>query len=796
MNAMHCRSVRYALVVPALTLLLSTSVARAESAGEDDARILEEVIVTATYRETNLMDTPQAISAVTDSLVQDLGAQTMDDIFTMVPGLDMQGGLEGENRYTIRGITSQTGDVGYFLTGAVVGVYLDGTPVTAALGPDAQVSGTLFDIDRVEVLKGPQGTLFGEGSMAGTIRYLYKQPDPTEFDAAVNVGYGEMAESDDNSYRVDAMVNIPFGDGFALRLTGWDAETAGFIEDVDPAGGILAQDWNTAARTGVRAALRYEAEKFAVMGTVYSSEQETAGSVRTRRAFETSAPSIPGYPPQSADEVDIYSLVVEIDFSWANFESMTSFTDRGITSTTLAGYQGLWLLDFVYGGSTLAAEHPGCSPEISRGFCPGFPGFFNLARPVVTPDGMNLQAMAGFIDSYSERWVQEFRLVSPGDRRLRWTAGAFWKDSEDHSQNQQVASYFPGREVFGLFLDPLLTVPANTHTDLLEEYALFGEISYDLTERLEVTVGLRYSDMEQYFSNTDSGTDDNPVSPKFVLSWRATDNMLVYFNYATGFRPGNVNNHMAFNYRQLEIQIQAAEAFGIPPSPILREAQQVALSHRFFDGDDVESYELGLKTTLWDGRVRVLASGYRIDWNDMIVVEAEPFLAALTPGTEVYNTNSGGAEVQGFELEVGVLVTERLHVRFAADAKTTEVTRAPQFSTYSGEGNEMIFAPNQTASLAVDYTLPLTGGWTAVLHADRAWVDEQFADTGNLRPMPSYRRTNARITLRSADDKWRIAAFATNVDNYHTLRGRSTYLDTPLFWFPPRQIGVEVGYQL
>ena len=169
-------------------------------------------------------------------------------------------------------------------------MYLDGTPVTAALGPDAQVSGTLFDIDRVEVLKGPQGTLFGEGSMAGTIRYLYKQPDPTEFDAAVNVGYGEMAESDDNSYRVDAMVNIPFGDGFALRLTGWDAETAGFIEDVDPAGGILAQDWNTAARTGVRAALRYEAEKFAVMGTVYSSEQETAGSVRTRRGLRDLRP--------------------------------------------------------------------------------------------------------------------------------------------------------------------------------------------------------------------------------------------------------------------------------------------------------------------------------------------------------------------------------------------------------------------------------------------------------------------------------------------------------------------------
>ena len=405
--------------------------------------------------------------------------------------------------------------------------------------------------------------------------------------------------------------------------------------------------------------------------------------------------------------------------------------------------------------------------------------------------------MTAFIDSYSERWVQEFRLVSPGDRRLRWTAGAFWKDSEDHSQNQQVASYSPGREIFGVFLDPLLTIPANTHTDLLEEYAVFGEVSYDLTDQLEVTVGLRVSDMEQYFSNTDSGTDDTPVSPKFVLSWRPTDDLLLYFNYTTGFRPGNVNNHMAFNYRQLEIQIQTAEALGGSAAiPILRQAQEVSLTHRFFDGDDVESYELGLKTTLWDGRVRILASAYRVDWNDMIVIEADPFLAPLTPGTEVYNTNSGGAEVQGFELEVGALVTERLHIRLAMDAKNTEAVQGPLFSTYSGEGNEMIFAPNQTASLAVDYTIPLGRDWTAVLHADRAWVDEQFADTANLRVVPSYRKTNARVTLRSGDDKWRIAAFVTNLDNDEILRGRSSYLDTPLFWFPPRQIGIEVGYQL
>ena len=255
--------------------------------------MIEEVIVTATYRETNLMDTAQSISAVTDSLIQDVGGQSMEDIYTMVPGLSMQGSLDGENRFTVRGVTSQTGGTGYFLTGATIGVYLDGTPVTAALGPDNQVSGTLFDIERVEVLKGPQGTLFGEGSQGGTIRYLYKQPDPTQFDAAVNVGYSNMGASKKNSRRIDGMVNIPFGDGFALRLTGWDATTAGYVDNLSLEGEVLDEDFNPAARTGVRAALRYEADRFSVAGTIYNSKQETRGSGQTVRPYEVSTPSIP-----------------------------------------------------------------------------------------------------------------------------------------------------------------------------------------------------------------------------------------------------------------------------------------------------------------------------------------------------------------------------------------------------------------------------------------------------------------------------------------------------------------------
>ena len=794
------RMAHLALPFLAATLVLASPSARAEASDEDASPAMEEVIVTATYRETRLMDTPQAISAVTDDLVEDLGAQSMEDVYTMVPGLSMSGGLDGENRYTIRGVSSQTGGVGYFLTGATIGVYLDGTPVTAALGPDNQVSGTMFDIERVEVLKGPQGTLFGEGSQGGTIRYLYKQPDPTAFDVAVNASYSNMGASDDYSRRLDGMVNIPLREGLALRVTGWDAETAGFVDNIGPLGDVLSADYNPASRTGYRAALRYEGENYAIGATIYNSDQETDGAVTTLRAYENSAPSIPGQGPWSTDKIDIYSFVLEVDFPWASFESLTSFTDRRIHSNSEASYQFVWLLDFVYGGSALATDHPGCTPELSLGWCPrpGWNGFLNLGNPgLFTPDGMNLRAMVGFGRSYSERWVQEFRLVSPGDKRVRWTAGLFWKDSEDHSQNQQLGNYFPGREEFGVRFDTLLMVPANTHTDLLEEYAAFGELSFDLTDNIEVTLGLRYSSMEQYFSNTDSGTDDSPVSPKFVVSWRPMEDWLVYFNYATGFRPGNVNNHMEFNVRQYDILIQDALAAGGQSErvEIIRNAQQLALARRFFDGDDVESYELGVKATLWDSRVQLTASAYYLDWHDMILVEDEPALRTLSAGTNTYNTNSGGAEIQGFELEVSARLTERFTVRLTGDTTDTEVSQGPLYSDQSPEGNELIYAPGWTASLAADYTIPMNNGWRVVLHADQAWVAEQFVNTQNTLSIPSYERTNARVTFMSDDDKWRIAAYGQNLANDETLRGRSSAIEQ-FYWFPPRQIGIEVGYQL
>jgi outer membrane receptor protein involved in Fe transport len=458
-------------------VFLSPKVAADESAGANEG-IVEEIIVTATYRETNLMETPLSISAISDSFVEDLGAQSMEDVYTMVPALSMTGGRNGEAQYSIRGVSSQSGGIGYAPAGATIGIYVDGTPVTAALGPNNQISGALFDIDRVEVLKGPQGTLFGEGSQGGTIRMIYNQPDSTGFDMAFNANMAKMAEADDMSNRFDGMVNIPLGESMALRVTGWKSETAGYIDNEVPD----EPDFNDALSSGVRAALRFDGDSYNITGSIYHSEQETKGGVATYAAYKSNYNRLTGLPPRSEDTLDIYSLSMEFDFGWATLQTQTSYQDREITGLYEATADNAALLDIYYlGGTEADLAGSGCAAIAAFAIdCATWPGFFGAAGVPTTADGKNIQAISSVLDNWTERWSQEIRLISPADQQVRWTLGAFWKDSKDHTGNTQTAGYFPGRAYAAALMDPLLDVPANVHTDYIEETAIFGEVSYDL----------------------------------------------------------------------------------------------------------------------------------------------------------------------------------------------------------------------------------------------------------------------------------------------------------------------------
>ena len=286
-------------------LLLGTTVSffqADESNEESTEESIDEVIVTATYRETNLMDTAVSMTVISDHLAENMGAQSMEGLHTAVPGLTMTGSSNGTNRYSIRGISSQSGENVYQLTGASVGVYIDDVPVTSAMGPNRQSNGVLFDINRVEVLKGPQGTLFGEGSQGGTIRFIYNQPDLSGFDYAYNTSMASMDEADDLAARIDFMVNLPLNDNSAIRLVGWSSTTPGFIDNFNP----VEDDINSAESNGLRATLLYEVdETLSLTATYHHSSQESDGAESTTEAFVSNAVRYPGVTPMSEDATDI-----------------------------------------------------------------------------------------------------------------------------------------------------------------------------------------------------------------------------------------------------------------------------------------------------------------------------------------------------------------------------------------------------------------------------------------------------------------------------------------------------------
>ncbi len=450
-------------IIFALCALLPGTAAWAAESNEGDRKI-EEIVVTATFRETNLMDTPSGISAMSEEMMQEMGAESMADLFQHVAGLNMTTEEVGASRYAVRGISSQVGGSQQKNTFSSIGVYFDNTPVTSALGPQGQTNGATFDLNRVEVLKGPQGTLFGEGSQGGSIRYIFNQPNLDEFTAAVNLSGSRMAESDDTSHRADVVVNIPIVDDvLALRVLGFDTEAAGYV---DLTTGTMQKDYNPSGAQGGRVSIKYQPmDNALVSASYYISDAESEGLPLVFEPYRARTPIYEGLETRSNDRVKIIDLTAEIDLGWANLTSSTSILDREAGSTTGSPAATLGFLD-----SFLVFSLNG---QITLGNWPALPTPTGSA----SYDGMNIIAGGFKLETWTERVVQEFRLVSPTDQRLRWTAGLFYKSSEDRINLAIPVVANPGRPYLQEPFDLIFDSPTNKYSNELSEIAV---VTYQL----------------------------------------------------------------------------------------------------------------------------------------------------------------------------------------------------------------------------------------------------------------------------------------------------------------------------
>ena len=819
----------YALRILAAGAAFALAAPPALAEDDDDERasgVVEEIVVSATYRDTRLMDTPLTISAVTDHDIVNKGIEDIQTLYQSIPGLAYRSNSQTYNTLSVRGITPPAGG-----TGATVGVYFDNMPITdATTGGLAQTLGPLFDLERVEVLKGPQGTLYGEGAMGGSIRYITKKPDPSGFDYAIQANIEAIGESDGLSYRTDGMLNVPLGDHLAARAVVYRRDRQGVIDQVAPRN---EDDVDTFLEDGMRLTVAwYPTDTLEISGMVNVIDGEYGGPGLAYHCFSESTPSdpngqvhvydLPGticegqfdqfrrrdpyqthlghWHHQSGgyDEQTMYNFTVEWELPFATLTASSSFFDREIDySEETSPRYSIGLIQLVDGGCFGLLDL--CGPDKMTGL--GGDGLFYRA---------------------SERFVQELRLVSNTDSRWQWTVGAYYKD--DESQTGEHARCHNGGPPAYDGLDThcwlqynfypdvpideqqaiigLLNAIVPTEVNFLDfgEQAVFGEVSYAINDQWEILVGARWAEVSNdlLVAQNNSDSRSNPLktlgittdisSPKVTLTWRPKPDFMAYVTYSQGYRPGIINPAVV----DLRADLDALRQ----DDPIAQRYYDELASVVTAEGDEAINIELGVKATLADGRFSFTASLYQIDWQDTIVrIQQEvPEFPTAFPLGFAYNRNEGSAESQGVEYEFRIVPMEDLSVNFGGDWNWTAAIDAAAAGRYLGvdiqPGNRLANAPPYSQFLGVAYDFGL-GNFNATARVDAYWVGESWNTANNERPAPAYQTGDVKLLL--GRDDWQIGLYVRNMTDERVVYE----LNQVGYRFGrPRTFGVQLNYSL
>ncbi|HVN46951.1 MAG TPA: TonB-dependent receptor [Steroidobacteraceae bacterium] len=753
---------------------------------------LEEVIVTAQKRAESEQTVPLSITAFSAAALQQKAINDFFDYGTKVPNLAfaMTGDGVGTARtISIRGISGDN----------VTGFYIDDVPLPDSIDP------RILDVDRIEVLRGPQGTLYGARSMGGTVRVLTKSPDLTGFSADVHVGVSDTWNTNRPNYVGDAVVNLPLvQDRLSLRVSGFYDQEAGFFKrryctdpatagttcfplTTDPAltttvdnvaaintyGGTVELTWKaTDALTITPRAMTQRADYngFPMSDYLLDPAQypNTGYPVPPPPVPPLIAPVTPNnfvqgrffnIPEGGHDAWDLYSLTLHWTTGVGELVSSTAYFDRKVIETEDE-------TDFIY-------------QSLLGGF---------QALPSAISEEKNYQ-----------RFVEELRFASTLKGPLQYVVGFFYSDF--HGRVPFAASYPPAlapgygnilTNVFGSCLPPPAVPPTylcpnpNNPDEIfgtdyrteIKEPAVFGELSYEITSALKATVGLRWSHVSttaggylegsvtqsntDYYATPPVGriidpdvtTKENSTTPKFQLDYRITPDEMVYTMIAKGFRPGGI-------VPTVPAALCAAE---LPAGTTVGQTRQ-------YQSDSLWNYEIGTKNSWFDHRVTFNADAFYIDWKNI-----QQWLL-LACGFQ-YRVNAASADSKGGEMEVNARPIEPLQLSLGVGYQDAKISgssaSSPQVS-----GDPVFQVPDWTGNAAISWTQPLfSADWNLVAGADYSYVGRSFS-ANNLsvatgfttRERPAYRLVNARIALQHAS--WELAIVGKNIANEHANLGDS-----------------------
>lgn len=712
-NQFACRRQTRAAILSATVLSGSTAlvanIAGAEQrSGESDGEVLEEITVTATRRTTSIQAAPLSVSALTGDRLRANGARDLPDYFALVPGLSYSD--DGwTRRVTIRGVGSGS----FVEPRPLSALYLDDTPMMTISGPPqlGQIAGPqpeVVDLARIEVLRGPQGALFGTSAMGGAIRMITNLPDPDGWLADAEADLSSLAHGDDN-YQLSGMVNLPLAPGTtALRAVGFMREEAGFIDDVRR--GIA--DVNSAKTTGGRVALLWRPTSKATLtlrGHYQSRESEGLNWTDNDIGPYSQARYV---AESNAETWELFNLAIEYDLEWAQLLSSTSYMDRKPAVT----------LD-----DTLFAQD-----------------FFELDVP--NP------ASNEFRDSVRD-FVQEVRLTSRATGRVSWLVGAYYQD-EDRTNIQDLRSA-GFDELTGGAAASFGYPDTLAHTEGIstqQQRALYGQVSFEIADRWQATLGGRWFDFREERSSLFDGVafggpipregslDQSDFTGQAGVAYRPNEDTLFFMNAAEGFRPGGAN---FFSDAVVQHCSEDLAELGLPAPPAT------------FASDSIWSYELGAKRSWPTQRLAANGTVYHIDWNDL---QTQKFLDGCGVG---FFQNSGRAKIDGLEIEAVWQPAESLQLTIGT--AYVDATLAQDMPNVSGEKGEHIpIVPEWSLNLATDaeFAVPVGVGFASVSfqYIDGSWSD---FDNFNRVPLPSRQLLSLRTGLRR--DLWQLELYVDNL---------------------------------
>jgi iron complex outermembrane receptor protein len=721
---------------------------------------LTEVIVTAERQGAeSIQKIPMAISAINPEDLERAGQAGLEDYTRGIPSVSLQSTGPGQNKIDIRGVTAGGFDFTDAQDRALVSVYLDDVPVSlAASNPELKV----FDLERIEVIRGPQGTLYGAGSMAGTIRLITQKPraDSTFGDVQTSVSNTDGGSS---NYDVRGMVNVPvWADHAGLRITAYHGENSGFMDNVATGKRRVNND----ITTQVRAALRTRfTDSFTLDASVVYMDLHANGTPTGFSDLGVRENSIlwdEGYK----DHLRIFNLTGTWDLGFADLTASSSRVVR--TNFNQIGGNQYTLGYFLFG----------------------------------TPIGANLT-----VRNRIKEWDHEIRLTSRGDGSLRWTVGAFFQDQKREVYQFDPSDNFDARltELFCGGPPSPACPPYSSVADgsfgpnadfsglqnLSEKQtALFGEATYAVTPKLKLTAGLRYFDWKQNFDlffgglfgvqapgvplTAANSTKVSGANPRFVASYEIDDRHMVFAEAARGFRYGGVN-------QPLPLTLCAADlaAAGLTNGPAT------------FGADHLMSYSIGEKGRYFDNRLKLNATAFLIKWSDAQTKK-------LLPNCFYYFIqNKGNIESKGVELETSFRATERLTVGLNASYTDAGADGAID-NLGAADGDRVPYFPRYIVNLNGRYELPVAAGKLA-FQADWSMRDKTFTEFSpsnpTIREIPKSDNLSASITY--AVNKWEVGLYGQNLSNGTRIIGVSpngypgVQPGDAITWARPRTVGLR-----